>query len=109
MLLDELHPQMRDSAAVVAVFDQRDRGIRRASDMVMRLDGWLKDAHAMLLPLHAFQRFEDTVGAGIDGNRRAIAPKDPAVAIDDEQGAFANTIAIAIERQNDGLTFGVAQ
>jgi hypothetical protein len=45
---------------------------------------------------HSFQGIEDSVGAGIDGDRRAIAPEDHAVSVHDEQGTFTNAFALAI-------------
>src|SRR5262245_44309495 len=45
---------------------------------------------------HFLQCVENPIGAGIDGNRRTVAPEDHSVAVDDEQRPFANTLAFAI-------------
>ena len=43
-----------------------------------------------------FEGVEDAVGAGIDADRREIAPEDHAFAIDDEQRAFRHAFAFAV-------------
>src|SRR4029079_10529305 len=42
------------------------------------------------------ERVEDAVGTRIDRDRRAIAPGDHAVAVDDEEGALGNTFLVAV-------------
>src|SRR3984885_15274588 len=44
------------------------------------------------LPLlfQSFERFEDTVGAGIDCNGRQVAPSDNSILVDDKQGSIRN-------------------
>src|SRR5215470_10777832 len=43
-----------------------------------------------------FERLENAVRAGSDANRREIAPENHPVAVDDEEGAFANALVLAI-------------
>ena len=56
MLLDKLDDRMRQPAIpafVVAVFDQRDRRVRRPEDMISRRDGRLQRGHGFALRLAA--------------------------------------------------------
>src|SRR4051794_8946492 len=43
---------------------------------------------------HPLQRVENTVGAGVDGDRRDTAPEDHPILVQDEQGAFADALAV---------------
>ena len=43
-----------------------------------------------------FQRLEDSVGAWVDGDRRAVAPPDHALLVDHEQRALATPVGLAV-------------
>src|SRR5207237_7256913 len=45
---------------------------------------------------HRFERREDAIGAGIDADRRAVAPADDAVAIEDEECALAMAFLVTV-------------
>src|SRR5258707_2280747 len=45
---------------------------------------------------HVFQCLEDTVGAGIDSDRGAIAPEDLATVVEDEQCTLADAVRFPI-------------
>src|SRR5262245_32769743 len=45
---------------------------------------------------HSFEGIQDTVRAGIDRDRRAVAPEDHALVVEDEQRALAHAVAFAV-------------
>src|SRR3954464_5709452 len=44
-----------------------------------------------------FQRAKNSISAGIDAQRRDVRPANDPIAIDDEQGALADAILLAID------------
>jgi hypothetical protein len=65
-----------------------------------------------ILPLvrHVFQCLKDAVGAGIDGNWRAIAPENLTPVVNNEQRTFADAVnepAGGGGRRRRGLGYGI--
>src|SRR5438093_9929596 len=61
-------------------------GVFKAAMVSLLSVGRFSDRHELV------QRLEDAVGAGVDGDRRAVAPEDGAVLVDHEQGALGDAV-----------------
>src|SRR6202034_2481068 len=75
-------------ALVVSVLHHSHLRAFKTSDVVFDSDGHLKCGHNLLFR-QILERLQNPVRTGIHGNRRAIAPGDHSLLVDDEQSAIA--------------------
>ena len=111
-------PAMR--ALIVAVFDQYQAHLRRAEDVIARAQrqrerrsrAGLDHRANRLFFLQFFQRRQNPVRAGVDGDGRKIAPADDAFGIDNKKGPLGDAtvgIVCAVLTRDGALGFEVGR